>query len=381
MSPRLPGALALAVLLPLWWAAGCHLLLDVDHIEFGDTSAGGTAAGGAGGGPGGEDCTNGSDDDGDGAVDCGDDDCSAGFRCVPQAPVGWQGPVAIYVGAAATPAPSCGSSWGTERVLNGGAVTAPDATCNSCTCGAPTGGSCGLPTISIYDGAMTCSGLLTTLSPAAAGTCYTFGLMGGGSDTAMSSAVPVANDGSCPPSGGGVATLPAPSWELAAVVCSDSPASAGGCGATTRCAPSPAAPFTIAFCISQDGDVACPAEFPDRTLVYAGVMDGRGCSACGCGSPNNRTCSGTVSLWPSSSCTGIETQVPANGSTCVPFTSLAGTNSYQVATSGPSGGSCNDNGGNANGNVTPDQPVTVCCEAGAGVGGAGGAGGAGAGGN
>ena len=39
-----------------------------------------------------EACTNGGDDDGDGAIDCADSDCVATNKCVDLAPAGWLGP-------------------------------------------------------------------------------------------------------------------------------------------------------------------------------------------------------------------------------------------------------------------------------------------------
>src|SRR5262245_29671494 len=91
-----------------------------------------------------EDCTNGVDDDGDGAVDCEDPDCAgAAFTCVAPAPADWNGP-AIFGQTVGDHALACATPW-TKK------VDAP--TCTACSC---SGGTCGTPSSSFSDGS--CSG-------------------------------------------------------------------------------------------------------------------------------------------------------------------------------------------------------------------------------
>src|SRR5690606_7834675 len=90
----------------------------------GDSGPGGAGQGGAGGesagqggdgGSGGsippppEVCDNGEDDDGDGDIDCADDECTD-YLCAT-APEGWTGPLA-YIGLPSeTPLPECPVEW------------------------------------------------------------------------------------------------------------------------------------------------------------------------------------------------------------------------------------------------------------------------------
>jgi hypothetical protein len=81
--------LAVTAIAVLLGAAGCGAAFESGGGAGGasgtTTSPGGAGQGGGGGGA--EDCTNGVDDDGDGAIDCDDTDCGA-YQCAPSAPPG-----------------------------------------------------------------------------------------------------------------------------------------------------------------------------------------------------------------------------------------------------------------------------------------------------
>ena len=87
-------------------------------------------------------CTNGSDDDGDGQVDCTDSDCTD-YACAPVVPSDWLGPVAVYLGATNNPPPPCGAEWTGQTDWLAGTLTAPAVQCSTCAC-VPPGGSCAL---------------------------------------------------------------------------------------------------------------------------------------------------------------------------------------------------------------------------------------------
>jgi hypothetical protein len=137
---------------------------------------------------------------------------------------------------------------------------------------------------------------------------------------------------------------------------------AGCTSANQLCVRSAGASFETALCISQVGDVSCPAQdYTERTLMFTSVADTRGCADCTCGDPTGITCGGTVTLYTNNPCSGNGTGVPTTG-TCVAAPGLeyfhAGT--YAVTT-GPTGGSCDPAGGAATGEATPGDPVTICC--------------------
>jgi hypothetical protein len=103
-------------LVVLGMVAGCGLMLNYSDYETVAGTSTGTGTGGSGamggGGTGGsaaEDCTDGIDNDGDGATDCADVKCAdLGYTCAQQPDVGWgswQGPIIAYD-------PSAGSGGG-----------------------------------------------------------------------------------------------------------------------------------------------------------------------------------------------------------------------------------------------------------------------------
>jgi len=358
-------------------SAGCTY--DFDGAFSGSGGAGGevvttSATGGAGGtgGSGGgastggglpddEQCFNGLDDDGDELVDCADPDCEEA-QCLPPAPDGWSGPTPLFVGDPAD-APSCPSGL-TTIAADIGPFTAPAASCTPCSCSGPTGGTCGVGTTTIYDSTNQCSGSVEeTLTPPAPNVCVSFSL----SDPyarAQADPVPVDVPGSCQPSGG-AANVPAASFAQAAVLCdgvADDTAMGGGCD-DQICVPSLAAPFTQ-LCIFTAGDVPCVADgYPDKTVLYDGYDDDRGCTACGCDAASGQTCSGTTQLYVGSNCNNLDTTVPHDGLTCESYTTFQsmGSAKFIPAPGGPSGGSCSATGGNPKGSATPKGPITVCC--------------------
>src|SRR5690349_1671249 len=100
-----------AVLVAAASLGACAQIIGADEPHLKDASGAGASAGeGGGGGSGGsmtpgEVCGNGSDDDGDGRIDCEDDDC-----CIPEGPPGMTGPFALYVGPQGS-APACETGW------------------------------------------------------------------------------------------------------------------------------------------------------------------------------------------------------------------------------------------------------------------------------
>ena len=325
----------------------------------GEGGGGATGTGGEGGGgaPLGEDCSNGVDDDGDVYVDCADPDCGA-WGCTAAAPPGWTGPIAVYLGAPDDPAPTCASAWPSETTTFAGPVDAPPASCDACTCDPPTGGSCGLAATIVND-ALQCFQIESTLMPAAADTCASFSTSD--LNTGFRGQIPpITSPASCAPAGG-AATLPPPAWSQRAVVCSDAPVGLGCLGVGEVCAPRPAAPFGAKLCVEQVGDLDCPpGAYTQKTTLFGGADDTRSCSACACGNPGGATCSGTTTIFDGPGCVNPLVDVPHNN-TCVQLSSAPSLSLSYRYKPGTPGGTCNASGGAPLGNVTPKDPVTVCC--------------------
>ncbi|WP_437761938.1 hypothetical protein WMF27_02040 [Sorangium sp. So ce281] len=312
----------------------------------GQTSAGSTTTSSSGAG-GGERCTNGEDDDGDGAVDCADDDCG-GFACVA-VPEGWQGPGLLYQGPEAADV-ACPEGF-PERVDVGGRdpVDTP-ATCSPCACGAPTV-ACETPAVTVYTRGA-CGGADVTL-PVQTEDCINIG--GDFQAGSYSGEAPGVDSATCAPAGG-EATLPPPRFGIEGLVCAAA-SDAGGCEADEACAPREIdAPFEQGACVWRDGERSCPEGFGERHVFASSMVDDRGCTRCTCDTGGVR-CAATLTLFEQSRCRGPGETVPFNGA-CVDDPPPAASVSIEVTGSG----SCQPRGGAPSGEVEEgDDRITVCC--------------------
>ncbi len=365
--------------------AGCNALLDIDHIDFGNSQGGAGAAAGSGGtgtggdgatttttttggggsgaegGDGGgggapaENCTNGVDDNDDTLVDCADPLCDS-YTCVAQTlPPFWSGPVVLYVG---TSAPTCSGAWPTLSVTAGsGTLSAPPATCTSCSCGSPQAVTCPIGSTSFWTG-NSCNGSATlTQTPSAPNTCFavTNAVVGYLSAEGNPS---TATGGSCTATGGS-ATIPTASYTDDVVIC-EGATSGEGCTGAEACMPPGGTGFEPGVCIYRDGNRSCDAPFTVKHTIHTTIDDSRGCSTCLCGAPSGVSCGGTTSLYQgatNSTCTGSPVTVSHTG-TC---TTVAAAGSMSYASGSPSGGGCAATGGAPSGSAAPSGQVTVCC--------------------
>jgi hypothetical protein len=297
-----------------------------------------------------EDCTNGQDDDGDNAVDCADSDCDAGFTCVNDPPLGWNGPAALFEGDPAS-LPACPSTHPTSTSLgNSGLVDTP-AICSACTCGDPTG-QCALQPLQLET--TLCAMKVGTVPQPPPGICGPFipplGLK------AVKASAPTFTGGACLASTVMV-TRPPPEWQSAGLACSGG-GLGSGCGAKASCAPIAEAPFAPGLCIWHSGDLACPKPFTDKHTFANDVLDTRGCTACTCGAAAV-TCSATTRVYSDPLCgnQGTSVNVPNDGS-CV---AVSGTSSSLQASVTKLGG-CPAGGGQPSGGVIEGAlKTTVCC--------------------
>jgi len=299
----------------------------------------------------------------------GEDGDGGACTCVT-VPTGWQGPLALYSGSSALPAPGCTGTYGAASFQGSADPTLPAASCTACSCGAQVGAQCGAQ-LSYYTNACgsTSTGCGSEDYALNAGQCQGLGTGNGGCagrDVQSFQAAGVESQaGTCPPS----AAIPngsSPSWGTTAVACA--PASAASCASGQVCAPAPDAPFGN-LCIEAAGAQACPSGTPFATphAYYTSFEDTRACSACACSAPPPPTCSasGTVTFWTAFTCTGTPTGSvvinDANASGCEALPSMSYYSTY--APTMFTVGACPPSGGTPSGSVAPapSSLVTFCC--------------------
>lgn len=310
------------------------------------SSASASGAGGSGGASG-EDCLDGADDDGDGAADCADTDCGE-HACVPLAPEGWTGPVALYDGPTAS-APSCGGAFPMAAYEGHDDLVPEPASCTACACAAPVA-SCELAPLELH--AEGCPGAGTALAQPAPKTCTA---IDGPAQAYAADAPKPAPGASCEASGGELAVGP-PQWEKTGRTCGGA-TSAAGCAAGEVCAPKPAAPFAAGLCIYKAGLHACPATYPEQHVFVDDVIDTRGCTPCSCAPPGSVSCAATSTVFEKANCVGKKVSVPNDG-TCVKGLSGKSFDVTVTVTAGP----CQPLGGDPFGSIVESANVTtVCC--------------------
>jgi hypothetical protein len=307
LSAALLGGVALA--------GGCQILLGLDPVQLAPDGGAGGTGGGAGG-------------------------CAPASGTCVAAPAGWS-PVALTLGA-------CPAGFSSPQTYVS-SVTAMPYVCN-CSCSG-TQSCSGTITLDEYPD-NTCSGspLSSTVLPYAP-VCQQSSVTGqsivANHGYTLSSFDPVS---ACV--GMGVPTsMPTP-MKTTVTVCQATLACTGGACLSAAEQPS--------MCISQAGSMACPAGFPNQTLVSMGVADGRGCSACTCGSLLRCAFMGG-SLSNTSSCFPDLTLMAAGCASTANGFSL----DYIQGNIGQTGsGTCTPNTpSNAAGEATldPTTTMTVCC--------------------
>lgn len=366
---------------------------DEPELTGGPTSGGGSNTSSSGGGtstgtnP--ENCANGVDDDNDGAMDCADVKCTD-HACVPEVPTGWTGYFALYDGAPAGD-PGCPAAFPSTTnpsYLGNSGITVPPAAC-TCSCGAAQGQVCAaLNTITLStldaqcNGNPNCVGQATNL-PATANTCennpyYPGGQLTCGPNTsptcdtqtgdacnvAVSATALEASGGNCAPNPVAV-VLPDVQWAKLGHACGDSGALGEGCNIGQACLPKPPMEFETGVCISQEGDIGCPAgAFTEKHVFFGEVTDTRACTDdCSCGAPSGGTCPTTISLYSDlvqNTCNNLIAQFPAGG--CMNLNGNPNVAGRKASAPGaPTGATCTTSGGAATGTATPASPRTFCC--------------------
>lgn len=130
------------------------------------------------------------------------------------------------------------------------------------------------------------------------------------------------------------------------------------------CAPPTSCPGAVCtganVCVAQDGDVACPGDFPKKTLV--GTSASADCSACGGSCSVAGQCTGTLSFFTDQACTQGKVDFTADG-TCGANPSSSGTGyTYYQWTGSVKGATCGGTAPTSTATAKLDGETTVCCK-------------------
>jgi hypothetical protein len=296
--------------------------------------------------------------------------------CVPAADASqWSAPLVFWQGLAKdVPITKCPANAPHPGQLYYATPDSSPLSCSACSC-APSTGSCALPETVTVSASPVCpsdadAGVPSNPPSDWDGGCTTNGAIaaaecdGGPCLATVGPMAPVS--GTCAPSQAVVPQIV--TWTNAGFVCSGG-TNAGACqdlGAICTAAP-PTLPSGFSICVSHDGDdsiVQCPDGYPSRSVYYLGGDDTRGCAPCECGAPEGDSCSSVVSLYSDNACSVEVGAVTAesSGPMCfsVPVASPLG--SKQATAPIYTSGACQPSGGEPNGSVVPQFPVTFCCQ-------------------
>ena len=286
--------------------------------------------------------------------------CGGTYGCVAAVPLGWQGPLALYLGP--DPAPACTQNFAGPFYDGHSGLNAGAASCG-CSCQSAQGVQCSPVTIS-FANAATCSATSlacasTTLSPS---TCTAIDARVNctGVTVDMSAGLSDPSGGSCPPFPSN--SVPVATWSANGRACVSAVAPGGqsDCPRGSVCSPQSASPFQAGLCVAQSGDVACPmTEYTAKHVLFGSIDDTRGCSPCTCGAVVGASCRGVVEVHQQSGagkCAGALVQYP------LPYSCDAAQQpgDFLLAVT-PSGGICQPSVATATGMATPARAMTFCC--------------------
>lgn len=304
-------------------------------------------------------------------TDGGTETCGGG-TCVEVPPVGWTGPVAVYLGNPAS-APSCAGDYPQEKLTANADLVAAPATCAACTCQPPANPACGAATVTAkYTPGDCTNGTPTSTKTitAAPNACVQY--VPDSSSVQLVTGVAVTGTASpCVPfPQTPQATVTPPKWNAKAVACGATSLVPNGCSGGKVCAATPPPPLSSKLCVYKTGDAACPAgAYAQKTVVFAGALsDTRGCGNCSCGTPAV-DCAGMLTVYThpdnsvASTCTDpVVATTAAPTGTCKVAGSANQTYALKyVPTAAPPPATCPPQGGQPTGAATAADPTTICC--------------------
>lgn len=294
-----------------------------------------------------EDCANGTDDNGDGKVDCADPRCGA-HTCADPVPTGFTGPVIAWIGQTGSE-PACPAEWGTE-LFTGTAVPACDPAACTCACDPATGQSCRASTSVFWNNTQTCPNGNGPSQPV--GSCTTPNVTNP-NKASIFLGFTTPSGGSCAPKKSGL-SLPSPAWAITGRVCGGAFLQ-GGCAGGVLC--TPAHDESFKSCVYREGDVECPAvDFTEKQVLYAGYSDSRACD-CTCGGVTGGSCTDVLEIFSNGTCAGAPSAT-VRDALCSPVSNVQ---SARFSNAVEGRGSCTPTK-TLTGTCTPAEPTTVCCK-------------------
>jgi hypothetical protein len=306
---------------------------------------------------------------------CADPACvAANWECVPSWQPGWTAPVLLYYatydgGSPPDPAP-CAAPYANDIQDGYNDPVPPKGSC-SCTCGPAEGAECSEPFILASTTNVCGGGNTITTSVPLDGGCVTVGTADFNSGLVLDAGVSFG--GSCAE----IETTSVPRWDAGSPtewgalgrVCAAPPQTyrsgdAGGCPANYTCVQAPPGPLAPnGVCLLSPGDVGCPSTgYTHQYFLFDGGFDGRTCSFdCGCGAPTGVSCTPSVELFSSGTCSGASMALTETCPADTPW-NFSGTVKAS-ATFGASPGTCVADSGATQLTGAPEGTgqVTVCC--------------------
>lgn len=263
--------------------------------------------------------------------------CGEKAVCLPSTS-GWSPAVSLTVGLG-----SCPGEWPQKLDY----MTSGGGGC-SCTCKPNAGESCGGAVVT--RGGPTCTGSPDTHAHPGDGTCLP---LDGASLPVSLTASPSKPPTGC--SGTVSSSLGAPRGT--AICAGATPLPSNECQTDEVCVPKASIVLGALTCIVHDGEVACPAKLPLRTVLGASVSDGRSCGpTCTC---ETSGCSGgTVRLFAGADCTTMIRSLKVDGTCTTTGASITNATAYEY--DAPSGCKVKDAPALL-GAETVTSPRTLCC--------------------
>jgi len=352
MWTKLRGPSELGILSTLVLAGCAGLVGCTGDAFFTGDGSGGSAAGNTGAassGGSGAQGTGGDDSGGFGTGGLGEA-CPGGV-CVPAAPAGWEGPVALV--ESGTGPVSCSGDYPIKSALLVADATGADAECAACSCGDPQNQGCNVGAGIGYDSA-DCDGVMTNL-PALGDGCKA--VPAGTVNSIMYPGGTLGPVGTCSPQGGGVSGLPS-AFGTDVTLCEVAGAAPSCDDEGGACLPFPDSPFAQTLCVYIEQDVECPdGPYSKQHSYDKAGQDLRGCSDCDCESPQaGSACGLTIDAYSASGCDSGFLEAGLAG-TCINAAvtggGLRGAEHEPVA--------CYASGGEPVGQAKLGNQITMCC--------------------
>ncbi len=298
--------------------------------------------------PGNEDCTNGEDDDRNGAIDCADARaCGTIASCIPLADSGWLGPFAVYDASGQI---DCPSVW-PDRIptLLHRDADESDFACGTCACDS----HCHIR-VDLF-GDKTCTDPVATAS-VEQGVCVQSLIPAGASSVELSP-----RGFACEATVAGRDLTPA-TWSTTVTLCGAS-GFGGGCGAAQCASVPPLLGDEVHVCIAREGSFDCPATgFTQSREAFAAAQptDTRACAACDCAPPDGDDCGGKLNTYTEATCTmcgGLNVACSEISPGCLDLTDGVGLGYAEYAPDKQ----CAPSGGAETGAVAGELPWSICC--------------------